>query len=67
MTPIRILRHATPGAFRARAESWLLRQEAENNLVLGLAAQLETSMAGYEPVCDVVDYRFGRPPAGHEE
>lgn len=49
MTPIGILRYATPGAFRARAESWLLRQEAENNLVLGLAAQLETSMAGYEP------------------
>ena len=49
MTPIRVVRHISPGAFRIRAESWLLGHEAENNLVLGLAAQLETSMTGYEP------------------
>src|SRR5512145_2501312 len=49
MTPFRIVQHASSGAFRRRAEPWLLRHEAENNLVLGLAAQLEASMTGYEP------------------
>lgn len=43
-----IVRHTAAG-FRARAEPWLLRREAEHNLLLGLAAQLEHSMAGYDP------------------
>jgi uncharacterized protein len=44
-----ILRHTSPRAFRARAEAWLLEREAENNLILGLAAQLEESITGYKP------------------
>lgn len=37
---MRIVRHAGPQAFLDRAESWLLRREAENNLPLGVAASL---------------------------
>ena len=46
---IAIRRHPSPYTFRARAETWLLEREAENNLILGLALQLEESVAGYEP------------------
>ena len=35
-----IVRHSGPRAFLARAEPWLLRREAENNLALGVAASL---------------------------
>ncbi|MDE2676725.1 MAG: GNAT family N-acetyltransferase [Gemmatimonadota bacterium] len=35
-----IVRHPGPRAFLERAESWLIRREAENNLVLGVAASL---------------------------
>ncbi len=35
-----IVRHRGPRAFLERAESWLIRREAENNLVLGVAASL---------------------------
>ena len=34
------VRHPTADAFLARAEAWLLEHEAENNLILGIAAQL---------------------------
>lgn len=35
-----IVRHSGPRAFLDRAEPWLLRREAENNLALGVAASL---------------------------
>lgn len=35
-----IVRHSGPRALINRAEPWLLKREAENNLVLGLAASL---------------------------
>ena len=47
-TSFRVVRHS-PATFRARAEPWLLENEAEHNLLLGLAARLEESTAGYEP------------------
>ena len=40
-----IVRHSGPRAFLDRAEPWLLRREAENNLALGVAA----SLAGVRP------------------
>ena len=42
-----MVRHSGPRAFLERAESWLLRREAENNLVLGLAALLPEGASGY--------------------
>lgn len=39
------IRHATPDAFLTRAEAWLLEHEAENNLILGIAAQLRSAPA----------------------
>ena len=43
-----IVRHSGPRAFFDRAEPWLLRREAENNLALGLAS----SLAGARPPPD---------------
>ena len=40
-----IVRHSGPRTFLDRAEPWLLRREAENNLALGVAA----SLAGERP------------------
>lgn len=40
-----IVRHSGPRTFLDRAEPWLLRREAENNLALGVAA----SLAGVRP------------------
>jgi len=37
---VRVVRHATGESFLARAEPWLLLDEAENNLILGLARQI---------------------------
>lgn len=37
---LRVVCHADPRAFLDRAEPWLLRREAENNLPLGVAASL---------------------------
>lgn len=48
-----IVRHSGPRAFLDRAEPWLLRREAENNLALGVA----TSLVGRRPPADSV------PPA----
>ena len=45
---IRIRRHHTAALFLERAESWLLRNEAEYNLLLGLAYRLQRSDAGFE-------------------
>lgn len=45
----RICRFDAADAFLARAESWLLRAEAEHNLLLGLAHRLRASTEGYEP------------------
>lgn len=45
---LRICRFETAEAFLARAEEWLLRAEAEHNLLLGIAYQLKQSTAGYE-------------------
>ncbi|HEV2131717.1 MAG TPA: GNAT family N-acetyltransferase [Longimicrobiaceae bacterium] len=45
----RVCRFYAADAFLARAESWLLRAEAEHNLLLGLAHRLRASAEGYEP------------------
>lgn len=45
----RIHRHNNAEAFLKHAEEWLLQAEAEHNLILGLARQLTTSTAPYEP------------------
>jgi hypothetical protein len=37
------VRHESADAFLARAEPWLLEHEAENNLILGIAAQLRNT------------------------
>jgi len=44
-----IVRFSSARAFRERAEPWLLRAEAEHNLLLGLARRLEESTAGFQP------------------
>ena len=46
---IRIRRHSSAASFLERAESWLLRNEAEYNLLLGLAYRLQRSDAGFDP------------------
>ena len=56
---IRVLRHS-PAAFRARAEVWLLQREAEHNLLLGLAARLEQSTAGFQPPIYLATVERGR-------
>jgi hypothetical protein len=45
---IGVIRYDSPADFRTRAEAWLMEREAENNLILALARQLEESAAGYE-------------------
>lgn len=44
-----VRRFEDPRAFRRRAEPWLLRREAEHNLLLGLLRTLETSPDLFEP------------------
>lgn len=44
-----IIRHDTARAFLDRAETWLMRSEAEHNLILGIAYRLGTSTGDYEP------------------
>ena len=41
-----IYRHATADAFLRRAEAWLVLNEAEHNLILGLADRLRQSAEG---------------------
>lgn len=71
MTVPHVRRHASARAFRERAEAWLLAREAEHNLLLGLAARLEHTTAGYErPIylatiergAEVVGCAFRTPP-----
>lgn len=40
------MRHAGPRAFLDRAEPWLLKREAENNLILGVAESLSRGASG---------------------
>ena len=68
---IRIRRHPTATSFLERAEAWLLRNEAEYNLLLGLAYRLQRSDAGFDPPIylatveqgdDLVGCAFRTPP-----
>lgn len=44
-----VRRYDEPGVFRQRAEPWLLRREAEHNLLLGILRTLDSSPHLYEP------------------
>ncbi|MGI9175134.1 MAG: GNAT family N-acetyltransferase [Rhodothermales bacterium] len=64
-------RHSDAQAFSRRAESWLLRAEAEHNLILGLSQRLARSEAEHEPLIylatiedrdEVVGCAFRTPP-----
>lgn len=46
---MKICRHATGKSFLARAGRWLLEQEAEHNLILGIAHQLLSGKHPYSP------------------
>jgi hypothetical protein len=47
---VRVVRHATAEAFLERAWSWLMRDEVENNVILGLAAAMaQGALAAKEP------------------
>ena len=57
---LRVVRHNGPGAFLDRAEPWLLRREAENTLILGVAASLVRGSEGDdEPSCRGAEGRHG--------
>lgn len=45
---MRLLRHPDAADFLEHAEAWLLRREAEHNLILGLAYRLAENPSGYE-------------------
>lgn len=71
MREFRSQRFEEAGAFLDRAEDWLLTREAEHNLLLGLAARLRISSAGYAPpiylatvedAAGVVGCAFRTPP-----
>lgn len=42
-------RHSDAASFLARAESWLLAAEPENNLIIGIAQRLLAGAPGYDP------------------
>lgn len=46
---VRVVRYADPTAFLQRAEAWLVRAEAEHNLILGITGSLRDGSAAYEP------------------
>jgi uncharacterized protein len=46
---VRIRRYSNPGAFLARVGDWLLREEAENNLPIGIVRRLVDGRVAYEP------------------
>lgn len=46
---LRVVRHETVEAFRERAEAWLLRAEAEHNLILGLERKLTDAPDTFDP------------------
>ncbi len=62
--PVLIHRHASLGAFRRRADAWLLEREAEHNLMLALAARLEKSSVGFEPPIYLATIERGREILG---
>ena len=68
MSAYQCVQHADAAGFLARAESWLLQNEAEHNLILGIAAQLRISpgvkafLATLEHDGDVVGCAFRTPP-----
>jgi predicted GNAT family acetyltransferase len=68
MSAYQCVRHATAAEFLARAESWLLRNEAEHNLVLGIAAQLTrypvpaAYLATLEHDSEITGCAFRTPP-----
>ncbi|MGH7461932.1 MAG: hypothetical protein ACREMA_13030, partial [Longimicrobiales bacterium] len=45
---LQLVRHADGASFLERAGDWLLRSEAENNLVLGLAMRLRQDTRGFQ-------------------
>ena len=64
-------RHPDGDAFLRRAQTWLVRNEAEYNLLLGLADRLRHSQEGYQPPIymatieragEVVGCAFRTPP-----
>lgn len=67
---MRFVAHDTPRAFLDRALSWLMESEAENNLVLSLAAQADREFpegapawfASVEEGADVLGVAFRTPP-----
>ena len=67
----RIHRHPDAASFLSRAEAWLLRSEAEHNLLLGIARGLIESpdryeqpiyLAAVETDCEIVGCAFRTPP-----
>lgn len=68
MSAYQCVAHAGAAAFLARAESWLLQNEAEHSLVLGIAAQLRFApgakafLATLEHDGGVVGCAFRTPP-----
>ena len=44
-----VTRYDDATSFLARAEAWLLRREAENTLILGLARRLTETIEPYQP------------------
>ena len=45
----RVVRHEDAASFLERAEEWLLRDEAEHNLILGITGALRGGSTAYEP------------------
>jgi len=67
----RIVRHQAPADFAARATDWLVRREAENNLLLGLLPSLISGQHPFEDTLylatvecddDIVGCAFRTPP-----
>ena len=68
---VTVRRYVDADVFLRRAEAWLLRDEAEHNLILGIAAQLRASaieltqpmyLATIEDNGDIVGCAFRTPP-----
>jgi predicted GNAT family acetyltransferase len=68
MSAYRCVQHANADDFLARAEPFLMQNEAEHNLILGIAAQLRSSpavkafLATLEHDGDIVGCAFRTPP-----
>jgi RimJ/RimL family protein N-acetyltransferase len=46
---LRVVRHADARSFLRRAQAWLVRAEAEHNLILGITGSLRDGTTAYEP------------------